>query len=206
MGAIQQILLSHGSGPQVTWNPSDKSSRVTLSVSNSVARKTSGTTATWDMARATLGRSTLKRYFEVLCVRTSGSDNTIMVGIANSSAPLDTASGHPGGTTNGYGLYVLNGNKYTNNVGTAYSTAWDGDTTIGVAVDFTAGKIWIANENTWGSGGDPAAGTGEAFSGISGTFFPAVSMLNINVFQCTGRFALSALVYSPPSGFLPWQT
>lgn len=206
MSAIQQLLLSHGSGPPITWNPSDKSSRVALSVSNSVARKNAGTTATWDMARATLGRSSGKYYFEVRCLRTSGADNNIMVGIANSSAPLDTAAGFPGGDANGYGMYVLNGQKYHNGVNTAYSSAWDGDTTIGVSVDFPAGKIWLANENTWGGGGDPAAGTGEAFSGISGTFFPAVSMLNINVFQCTGRFALSALVYSPPSGFLPWQT
>ena len=69
-----------------------------------------------------------------------------------------------------------------------------------------AGKIWMANENTWGGGGDPAAGTGEAFSGISGTFFPAASMLNINVYECHGRFSLSSLTYAPPSGFLPWQT
>jgi hypothetical protein len=158
------------------------------------------------MARATLGRNAGKYYFEVRCVRTSGTDSNIMVGIANASAPLNTASGFPGGDANGYGMYLLNGNKFNAGAGSAYSSAWDGDTIIGVAVDFTAGKIWIANENTYGGGGDPAAGTGEAFSGISGTFFPAASQLNLNVFQCIGRFNLASFTYSPPSGFLPWET
>jgi hypothetical protein len=195
----------YGTASSVTWNPSDKSARVTLSGANLIARKTSGTTSTWDMARATLGRSSGKHYFEIRCVRTSGADSNIIVGIANSSAALDTAAGFPGGNTNGYGIYVLNGNKYYNATPTAYSSAWDADTVIGVAVDFTGGKVWMANENTWGGGGDPAAGTGEAFSGISGTFFPAASMLNVNVYECTGRFSAASFTYSPPSGFSAWQ-
>jgi hypothetical protein len=190
----------------VTWNPADKSSRVTLSGGNLTARKTAGTTSTWDMARATQGLSSGKRYFEVLCVRISGTDSNIMVGIAKSTAPLDTASGFPGGDANGYGMYLLNGNKFNAGSSSAYSTAWDGNTTIGVAVDFTAGKVWLANENTYGGGGNPSAGTGEAFSGLSGTFFPAASMLNGNVFDCTGRFTLASFTYAPPSGFSAWES
>ena len=195
-----------GASAPVTWNPSDKSSRVALQSSNMVARKNAGTTSTWDMVRATLGRSSGKYYFEVRCLRTTGTDSNIMAGIAKSTAPLDTSAGFPGGDANGYGMYVLNGNKYTSNSGSAYSTGWDGDTTIGVAVDLTTGKVWFANENAYGGSGDPAAGTGEAFSGISGTFYPAASMLNVNVYECTGRFKTSDFTYAPPSGFLPWQT
>lgn len=196
----------YGTSSTVTWNPSDKSSRVTLSGLNLVARKTAGTTATWDMARATLGRSSGKYYFEVRCVRLSGVDNNIMIGVAKSTSPLDTASGFPGGDANGYGVYLLNGNKFNAGSGAAYSSAWDGDTVIGVAVDLTSGKIWIANENTYGAGGNPGAGTGEAFSGLSGTFFPAASMLNVNVFDCTGRFSSGSFTYSAPAGFSAWQT
>lgn len=208
MGALQQVLstMKIGGVVAVTWNPSDKSSRITLSGGNLVATKVSGSTSTWDMPRATLGRSSGKYYFEVLCVRLSGSDSNLMVGIANASAPLDTGAGFPGGDTNGYGMYLLNGNKYHNSSPTAYSSAWDGNTVIGVAVDLTAGKVWMANENTYGSGGDPAAGTGEAFSGLSGTFFPAASQLNTNVYQTTGRFNASVFTYSPPSGFSPWES
>lgn len=205
MGALQQQLLAQGADANVTWSTTDKSTRVALSSLNMIARKNAGTTGTWDGARATLGRSSGKRYFEVLNVRTTGTDNNVFTGIAKSTSPIDTASGFPGGDANGYGIYMLNGNKYNNGAATAYSTAWDGNTTIGVAVDLDAGKVWFANENVWGSSGDPAAGTGEAFSGLSGTFFPMASHLNINVFQSTARFVLSSFLYTPPSGFLPWQ-
>lgn len=205
MSIIQQQLLAQGADRTITWNTSDKSSRVILSGGNLIARKNAGTTGTWDGARATLGRSSGKRYFEILCERTSGTDSNVFAGIAKSTSPINTASGFPGGDANGYGIYMLNGNKYNNGVATAYSSAWDGSTTIGIAVDLDAGKVWFANENTYGGGGDPAAGTGEAFSGLSGTFFPMMSHLNINVYQSTLRAVLSSFAYAPPFGFLPWQ-
>jgi hypothetical protein len=178
----------------VTWNPADKSSDITLSGSDLIATMT-GTSA-HRMVRATHGRSTGKYYFEVL----SGAGADSMTGVADSGASL---SNYCGSGATSYGYYQLNGNKYTNS-GTGFGSSYTSGDVIGVAVDLDAGKIWFAKNNTWQASGDPAAGTNEAYSGLSGTKYPSQSHFN-NAAVATGRFKAADFSYSPPSGFSAWE-
>ena len=72
-----------------------------------------------------------------------------------------------------------------------------------MAFDADAGKIWFAENNVWANSGDPAAGTGEQYSGITGTQFPAAAgiLSNGTSVLVTANFGATTLTYTAPSGF-----
>lgn len=192
---------SGGGGPlpTVTWNPSDKHANVSLTGSNLVAARGGAGPNSHASVRATLGKSSGKHYFEV--VVTSGQPAPyITIGVASASEPLNN---YVGSTATGYSYYEETGTKITNGAGTAYGAFYTTDDVIGVAVDMDAGKIWFSKNGVWY--GNPAAGTGEAFSGLAGTLFPMVSVYYISTaHQLTGRFRAASFGYTPPAGFGPW--
>jgi hypothetical protein len=179
----------------VTWNPADKSSDITLSGSDLIATMTG--TNVHRLVRATHGRSTGKYYFEIL----SGSGVDSSGGVADSGASL---SAYCGSNATSYGYAKVNGNKYNNSTGSSYGASYTSGDVVGIAVDLDAGKIWFAKNNTWQASGDPAAGTNAAYTGLSGTKYPALSVYN-NAATATGRFKSADFSYSPPSGFSAWE-
>ncbi len=111
MTAAQQVLLSYPPPPisvATTWNPSDKSTNVTLSNGNLTYLKTAA--ATHDgTCRATISKATGKWYWEVLIVNIAGGNSESAGGIANSSAPL---TNYVGSDANGWGYLGVNGLSY----------------------------------------------------------------------------------------------
>lgn len=194
------FALASISGASVTWNPSDKSADITLSGSNLLATRNTGASA-YRAARATDGKDyTDNGYFEI-AITTMDSGGFITLGIASASASL---SGYVGSDAYGWGYYGAEGGKKLNSgTLTTYGSNFAQGDIIGVA--FKNGKIWFAKNNTWN--GSPASDTGEAFSGITGTLFPMVSLYDAvsPVDSITGRFKASAFSYSPPSGFSAWD-
>lgn len=178
--------------PTVTWNPSDKSSDVTLSNGNRDANHS--VAAVFDSVRATDGRSSGKWYWEV---STLGTSADTVIGIATLAMSLDS---YVGGDTVSYGYYQANGQKLYNAAGTAYGSAFTGPHTVGVALDLSALKIWFRRDGVWQGGGDPTAGTNPAFTIAAGTYFPAVSLYQSGLI-CTARFRSANFVYSAPTGF-----
>jgi SPRY domain len=103
-----------------------------------------------------------------------------------------------------WALIVSSGLIYNNNSSSAYGpTSTDGDV-IGIALDLDAGKVWFAKNGTWMNSGDPAAGTGEAFSGLSGMFRAGAYSIDL---ECIldAHFDLADLSYSPPAGFWAFE-
>ena len=175
----------------ITWNPNDKGSTITLSNGNlTVSASSSGD----DSVRATISKCSGKWYWEE---RVDDSSGDQIVGIGTSSASLNSLCGYD---AYGYGYHRL-GYKYHNGSYTSYGASWtsEGDI-IGVALDLDNGKLWFAKNGVWQESGDPAAGTNEAFSGISGTFFPMASVHGTGDTR-TARFIAGDQTYSPPSGF-----
>jgi hypothetical protein len=189
-----------GGTPAVTWNPADCSSAITLSSGSLVARKTSGGGA-WVSVRATLARSTGKRYFEVLVTGGGGTGLDLMIGLSDSA--MAVATQYSGQTAGSYGYYKLNGNKYNSATAAAFGSAYTEGDIIGIATDLSAGKLWWAKNNVWPGSGDPAAGANAAFTGLSGSLFPAVSFFQDSI--VTGRFKASSFTYTPPTGFSSWE-
>lgn len=191
------IALGSASG-SVTWNPADIGANISLSGSNLVATKSTGTG--YSSVRATTSKDyTDNGYFEI-AITTMDAGGFIVVGIGTTSATL---SGYVGSDAYGWGYYGAEGGKKTNS-GTpvAFGSSFAQGNVIGVA--FKNGKVWFAKNNSWY--GDPAAGTGEAFSGITGSLFPMVGLYDgvAPVDSVTARFTAGSFSYSPPSGFAAW--
>lgn len=185
-------------GP-VTFNPSDKSGFVALSNGNLSATRTSGGNNA--LVRATLSRSTGKRYFEILCNTGTGASNFTIYGLATASLSLGA---YVGSSSESWGLEQT-GLTFHNASGTVYAPTFTTGSVVGIAVDFGAQKIWFAVNGTWAASGNPATGENPAYSNVSGELFPAVSLYNSSPqHSCTARFHPSDFQYSAPAGFISW--
>jgi len=173
-----------------TWNPSDIGANLTLSNGNlTVTRDSAGA---WRSVRSTLSKSSGKWYWEITADVTTGD---MLVGVGTSSFSL---TNYCGSDANSYGWYG-SGSKYNNGGSTAYAPTYNTNgTVIGLALDLDNGKIWWSKNGVFT--GDPVAGTGEAFSGLSGAFFAAVSLYTTSQ-AFTANFGASAFSYSAPAGF-----
>jgi hypothetical protein len=202
-GALTQRLGLLTSGrPTVTWNPLDKHADITLSSGDRQATKTTANATV--SVRATYGiPHTDNGYFEIFNGGVSSASPFRLYGISTTSMPVSV---WPGNDANSWGYYEQTGQKATNNVLSAYGASFTLGDVIGVA--FKNGKVWFAKNNVWQGGGDPAAGTGEAFSGIAGTIYPTASLYRTSPdpHQAGGEFRSADFYYSPPSGFSPWGT
>lgn len=196
-GANFQALIASvasSSEQNVTWNPSDKGATVSLSGSDLIAGSSSPAFAS---VRATLGRSTGKYYFEILCT-TFGSTRTGLGDGAFSTSTYVGNSSKSAGFVSGFNT----NNGFTLNQAGTISLA-NGDV-LGFAVDGDAGKAWVSKNNTWQLTGDPAAGTNHWISWTPPvTIYPATSVYETNT-SFTLRTKTSQITGSVPSGFSVW--
>lgn len=178
----------------VTWNPSDKAANVSLTNSDLTAGSSS---AAFGSVRATLGRSSGKYYYEILCT-TFGSTRT---GLGDGSFSLATYVGNSSRSAG----HVNGGN--TNNGFTldrAGTIALANGDVLCFAVDGDAGKAWVGKNGTWQLTGDPAAGTNQWISWTPPiTIYPATSVYETNT-SFTLRTKTSQIGYGVPSGFSVW--
>jgi hypothetical protein len=194
------IALGSSVPGAVVWNQWDKSADITLSGSDLIATRASGASG-YRGVRSTGGKAyTGDGYFEV-ALTVVADPGYLVIGIATASATL---SDKVGSDAYGWGYYgEEGGKKYNSGTGTAYGSDFVQGDIIGVA--FKNGKVWFAKNNTWN--GSPTAGTGEAFSGITGTIYPMVTLYHggTPVDVIAGRFKSADFSYSPPSGFAAWD-
>lgn len=182
-----------------TWNPSDKDSSITLSGGNLTA---TGGINGYRAVRAVRGISTGKYYWEIPFVAANGANVSISMGVANASAALNTyiaadANGWIINPTNGYALTQAGAPPSISGYISTFSV---GDIAC-IALDMTNGKIWFRkNNDAWASSGNPVTGTNPAFSSLTGTLYPAITLGNIGD-TMTARFRADSLSYSAPSGF-----
>ncbi len=181
----------------VTWSTVDKGSSIVLSNNN----KTIASSASWNAARATVGRSTGKWYFEV--VATVDANGFDFIGVGGTGATLD---GCCTGNTNSWGYYGGPGNlrgQGTNAVAGAASYV-SGTYVIGVAVDLDAHTIWWSRNGVWQASGNPATGASPTFKDLSGVLYP-MSSVALTGATSTLRACASEFTQAVPSGFLPWN-
>ena len=177
----------------ITWNPSDKSANITLSNGNLTATSTS---TSWKSVRATDFKSSGKWYWEITITVAASTYN--ILGAGTSSATID---GYCGNDAYGYGYLGKDGNKFHSASSEVYGATFTLNDVIGVALDLDNGKIWFSKNGVWQDSGDPAAGTNEAYSGLSGSFYPMSSPYT-STNAATANFGCTAFSYSMPAGFL----
>jgi hypothetical protein len=190
-------------GNYCTWNPLCVTTFNTLSngnleaahaVSQGYTGNPNGTNYT--MFVGTMGVTSGKWYWEGVWT----SATTGIVGVVNSGAGLQYYVGFEAKSVGYTSTYVYN-NGFGSAIGSVPSYA-QGDI-IGVAIDMDNGKLYFSKNGTFINSGDPAAGTGNVASGLTGeTIFPAVSQITANDgYTFVANFGQRAFAYSAPSGY-----
>jgi len=178
-------------GSYATNNPIDNSGGATLSNGNLDA-SISGLKST----RSSIAMTSGKWYCEVL-VNSAGNPS---IGILNSTASLSSWIGSSSGNTWGY---YNDGTKNTGGTATSFGSTYTTNDIIGVAYDAGAKKIWFAKNGTWQASGNPAAGTNEAYSSITGSeiFFGGSNGGAATSCSLSFNFGQRPFAYTAPSGF-----
>ncbi len=187
MIVLSIFLLPHSAFAitYATWNPSDKSSNITLSNGNLSA--TAGAT-TWSNMRSTIGVSSGKWYWETTPNNTDGTGVVNeMMGVANSSATL---TNYLGSDANGWAYYGNSGVSINNSNQVAYGATYNLNDVIGVALDMDAGTITFYKN---------CSSQGQAFSGLTGTQYAGHGMFQFDT--STTNFGASAFSCTVPSGY-----
>ena len=184
------------------WNPSDKASNIGLSDSNRKAAVDTSNGSTWGMVRGEVSRSAGKYYFEV-GPKSSGTNNTqVIVGLASATESL---SAQLGSGAQGWGIWLTpwgvdsNATLIHNGTTSEAAAIIAPGNTVQVLVDFDAGEISFGN----GAGFD----SGVAFTGVSGSLFPAVAFQYTDTLnEVSLRCYASQFLYSStiPAGASPW--
>ena len=189
--------LMMGGGSSCFLNPSDKYSTVTLSNGNLTA--TSADTVTLGTVRANKSANSGKFYFEAKLTANPNGANWA-AGIGTASMGLANL---PGADAYGSSMFSA-GTVWSDGAphGSGFPTSNTVGDVLGVAVDFAAGNLWLAVNGTWIVSGNPATGANPSFTGVSGTFFPAVSVFNGTTVNTA--FAPAFWKYACPAGFNPW--
>lgn len=192
-----------------TWNPADKAPSISLTNGNLTA-SILASESTADGVRATDAKSSGKWYWEIDTSDSTSPQNFLGHGIGVCDVSYDltnSALGVQFGNAWAFGeiYFPTSDRKWHNGVGEpAGGTDWDKQL-ISIAVDFDLDKIWWAVDGVWR--GDPAAGTGAAYSNLTGyPLFPAITMdTGAGTQVGAANFGGSAFTYAVPSGFLAYS-
>ena len=184
---LDRMLMAQALGNFTTWNPADKGASCTLSNGNLTAYVPSG-----HGVRA-IKPLTLDKYWEIYVDVTNGSEG---LGIANASWPL---SYYLGQDSNGCSVYG-GGVRYIggSNIGTVSAISITAGAVMRFAYRAAYGELYIGKDSSFY--GDPVGRTSPAFSGLSGTFYPAIGAAAASG-TFTANFGGSSWAYTCPSGF-----
>ena len=159
------------------------------SVSDGNLKSTGVVTDSWTTSGASIGISSGKWYWEAQYTGLVGVAYG-MIGIIPDNFPVfgtSPSANYPGATSTSYG-YFSTGVKFTNTASNTYGASWTSNDVIGVALDMDAGTLTFYKNGV---------SQGVAFSGLTGTFFPALGCYNSTG---TINFGQQPFVYSKPSG------
>lgn len=191
-----------------TWNPADIHSDNSLSGGNLTV--TRGVAAfAFRGVRATKSHSSSKYYYETDLTAITAPNDSLALGIGNSTMTLTT---FPGSTYNSTGMLNGTGKVGINSVVVAtYATFVQGQT-LCMAVDLDNMRMWYrTNGGNWNNNAsaDPATNTlGVDISSLNASgagppYFPAMCLSNSGD-TFTSNFGASAYAQAVPSGFSNW--
>ena len=193
-----------GGAPTSVWSASDAAANG-MTLSNGGLTVTPSGVAGWQSIRGSVSKTSGKLYVEF---KTSAAvSGAVMLGMGNSTA--DITNSYLGNSNYSFGynqagfLYVSTG--FTGLTTTPAFTVAANDV-LQIAVDFTAQRIWLGQNNVWASSGNPSAGTAPFLSFVAatvGALFPGLSFFGTGGVWTLQSTAASQK-YAPPSGFTPW--
>lgn len=183
---IHQALLTRGvlASTFAQWNPLDKSPLITLAQND--LRATCDSAFQGPAVRANKGKSVGKWYWEITCVAAASSTE---IGVSATTEGLTLGVGS---TANGYS-FAASGTKHNNGSSIAYPGGAGGYTTgnvISVLLDMDGKTITF-----WKGGVSQTT----AFTGLTGTLFPAVAPSANGILLA--NFGAATFAFTPPVGY-----
>jgi hypothetical protein len=175
----------NGRGNYCVINPLDVSASTVSSGNLNITFATNSDTN----RAATFGVSSGKWYWETTITAVGGTYS--IVGIT-SGASTATALGT---SSYQYAYISSTGNKFNNGSSVAYGATYTTGDVIGIALDMDAGTLVFYKNNS---------SQGTAYTGLSGTFFPAFNARNAS--NNNANFGQRPFSYTPPSGFVALNT
>lgn len=163
-----------------------------------------GTTSGFGSARASIGRSTDKRAFEIEVMASSGSSR---YGVGDGTFSLGS---YLGTSASSLGAWLLNitpiSGQFTK-LGPDSSPIQTVGTRYQILVDFAAKKGWIRHNGAYRTAGaNPATGVGADFAfATASALFPAVSSYNPGD-SMRLRTKLAEFAAPLPDGFISWAS
>ncbi len=155
--------------------------------------------AAWNSSPGTQSFSTGKWYGEAIVKDITFS----LLGVGRTIKDIVGVATYFGDDTDSWGLLTnssTNWSKYYNAAQTSFGGTPAVDDVMQIAVDADAGKVWFGVNNVWFGSGDPAAGTNEAFSGLSGDLTIGVSTHGATI-ALQMNYGQLGFAYTPPLGF-----
>lgn len=179
--------------PVTTWNPSDKSSLITLSGGDLTAERSAG--GSFAGVRSTTSKTTGKHHFEVTAVvLPSGSGPYAYCGVANAVFDMTTNPAFGDYTNNiafrAGGAVFAGGDAVYSNPATAFTTG----ETIAIEVDVDAKTFDVYVDGAW------RGPFSYSFTGAVFAFFETFAFAD----KVTVNFGASAFLITPQSGYTAW--
>lgn len=173
---------------------SDINSAYTLSGGDKTATKN---TDSYTNVRADRLLGAGKFYWEVVVQNIAG-----VLNVQLGTCERDTVIASQLGSAPGTYAYLTDGKKANWSSGIVYGDPYGEGDTIGCAVNLDTNSIWWSKNGVWQASGDPAAGTGAAYTNVTEEQVPAGMCYYIG-----DVFVLHAdsdeMSYDIPTGFLP---
>jgi hypothetical protein len=199
MSFLVTHLAGFGAGG-VTYAKLDSTTNVNAGTLSGGDLVYDNTSASGNLIRSTIESSTRKFYFEVTLtthsLAGSGYGHIGVIQTAQASTSPTSLAATPAG------LWLFRDDAAIANNGGSSSilSAWAVGNVIQCACDPANGRVWWGKNNTFS--GDPAAGTGAAYTNLTGAIKAQVGMMGTghNV-VLTANFGETAFTYTPPSGF-----
>ena len=188
-----------------TWNPLSVRDNVTFSEGNITLTNSGSGASGWRNVGCTQSVTSGKWYVEM---HTIGSQNGgLFPGVCKlpddqgTFNPATFSNNFPGMTANSYALNCFNGTKRTNGSDVSYGSAMALGDMIMMCLDLDNGAIWWGKNGVWFAGGDPAANSNAAFTGLAGEFVFACGIAASE--KIVTNFGQKPFKFPPPTGFQP---
>lgn len=197
--SAQTIVVSPASVTYVTWDPTTAGYGHRVVSSNLGADFNDGESGGGGImipSASCFNLATASAYWEVTIVA-ANADNSLKIGFGvygyGSNSPGSQYADPP---TN-WGVNPA-GDVFQSSSGSALKTGLSYKAGDIVMIALIAGSFWIGVNGTWY--GNPSAGTGAVFTGLTGIVGPAVGCGGSNLQQVLANFGASAWAYTPPTG------
>ena len=181
-----------------TWNPLRKDNNASISLANGNLAA-SGTTYPSGAFLSTIAAQTSGLFYAEF---TLVGAQWPTVAVADVTVPNIC----PSGSMSVSGVVAWdNANYFINGATVASGLTMNSADVIGVAFDAATRKVWFAQNNTWVSSGNPAAGTNERGT-VAGTGALAFACRAESTVVIHANFGQRPFSYTPPSGFVALNT